>query len=239
MDALARTGETLALVGESGCGKTTTGRCIVRAIEPFAGPFFRPHGDNQACRFDNAGKRRVAPGPTPPGHGLSRSRVARLPTTILEIIGEPFVNRQLVTRKRELEERVTESRRAVCAWTPAICAAILTPLAAVNVSALPLRAPWRSIPPLSSPMSGFWHLMSRCRWVPEPVKELQTERHLTYLFIAHNLAVVEYISDRVAVMYVGQIVELGKTATIFAHPKHPYTEALLSAVPVIPNGKRS
>jgi peptide/nickel transport system ATP-binding protein len=65
------------------------------------------------------------------------------------------------------------------------------------------------------------------------LKELQTERHLTYLFITHNLAVVEYISDRVAVMYVGKIVELGETAAIFARPRHPYTEALLSAVPVI------
>ncbi|MCB0113047.1 MAG: ABC transporter ATP-binding protein, partial [Caldilineaceae bacterium] len=65
------------------------------------------------------------------------------------------------------------------------------------------------------------------------LKELQAEQGLTYLFITHNLAVVEYISDRVAVMYVGQIVELGETATLFARPRHPYTEALLSAVPVI------
>jgi len=63
------------------------------------------------------------------------------------------------------------------------------------------------------------------------LQDLQAEFHLTYLFVAHDLSVVEYLSDRVAVMYVGKLVELGTTAQIFAEPKHPYTEALLSAVP--------
>ncbi len=230
-----RRGETLALVGESGCGKTTTGRCVMRAIEPTSGhTIYRVNPGADPVDINALGKKELRDFQRHAGMIFQDPYSSLNPRlSILEIVGEPFITRKIVSNQRDLEERVAELLRSVrldptymrryphafsggqrqriaiaraLALRPAFIVAD-EPVSALDVSV----------------QAQILHLL----------KELQTELNLTYLFVAHNLAVVEYISDRVAVMYVGKIVELGQTEEIFANPKHPYTEALLSAVPTI------
>lgn len=228
-------GETLALVGESGCGKTTTGRCIVRAIEPSAGSvLFQPKANEPAvdlAKLDKDALRSIQQYMGMIFQDPYSSLNPRM--TILEIIGEPFVNRQLVTRRRALEEQVAELLRSV-RLDPSYMRRYPHAFSGGQRQRIAIARALALNPPFvvaDEPVSALD--VSVQAQILSLLKELQVERHLTYLFVAHNLAVVEYISDRVAVMYVGQIVELGETARIFAQPKHPYTEALLSAVPVI------
>ena len=228
-------GETLALVGESGCGKTTTGRCIVRAIEPSSGAvLFQPKPDEPAvdlATLDKDALRKIQQHMGMVFQDPYSSLNPRM--TILEIIGEPFVNRRLVTRRRALEEQVAELLRSV-RLDPSYMRRYPHAFSGGQRQRIAIARALALNPPFivaDEPVSALD--VSVQAQILSLLKELQVERHLTYLFVAHNLAVVEYISDRVAVMYVGQIVELGDTARIFAQPKHPYTEALLSAVPVI------
>lgn len=228
-------GETLALVGESGCGKTTTGRCIVRAIEPSAGSvLFQPKVQVPAVDLATLDKEALRQIQQHVGMVFQDPYSSLNPRmTILEIIGEPFVNRGLVTRRRALEEQVAELLRSV-RLDPSYMRRYPHAFSGGQRQRIAIARALALNPPFivaDEPVSALD--VSVQAQILSLLKELQVERHLTYLFVAHNLAVVEYISDRVAVMYVGQIVELGETARIFAQPKHPYTEALLSAVPVI------
>lgn len=230
-----RRGETLALVGESGCGKTTTGRCIVRAIEPSSGAvLFQPKPDEPAVDLATLDKDALRAIQQHMGMVFQDPYSSLNPRmTILEIIGEPFVNRRLVTRRRALEEQVAELLRSV-RLDPSYMRRYPHAFSGGQRQRIAIARALALNPPFivaDEPVSALD--VSVQAQILSLLKELQVERHLTYLFVAHNLAVVEYISDRVAVMYVGQIVELGDTARIFAQPKHPYTEALLSAVPVI------
>lgn len=228
-------GETLALVGESGCGKTTTGRCIVRAIEPSTGSvLFQPKVQAPAVDLATLDKEALRDIQQHMGMVFQDPYSSLNPRmTILEIIGEPFVNRGLVTRRRALEEQVAELLRSV-RLDPSYMRRYPHAFSGGQRQRIAIARALALNPPFivaDEPVSALD--VSVQAQILSLLKELQVERHLTYLFVAHNLAVVEYISDRVAVMYVGQIVELGETARIFAQPKHPYTEALLSAVPVI------
>ena len=230
-----RRGETLALVGESGCGKTTTGRCIVRAIEPSSGAvLFQPKPDAPVVDLATLDKDALRAIQQHMGMVFQDPYSSLNPRmTILEIIGEPFVNRRLVTRRRALEEQVAELLRSV-RLDPSYMRRYPHAVSGGQRQRIAIARALALNPPFivaDEPVSALD--VSVQAQILSLLKELQVERHLTYLFVAHNLAVVEYISDRVAVMYVGQIVELGDTARIFAQPKHPYTEALLSAVPVI------
>jgi peptide/nickel transport system ATP-binding protein len=152
---------------------------------------------------------------------------------VLDIIGEPFVTRKLVRNSRELEAKVADLLRSV-RLDPATMRRYPHAFSGGQRQRIAIARALALNPPFivaDEPVSALD--VSVQAQILSLLKELQAERHLTYLFITHNLAVVEYISDRVAVMYVGKLVELGETATIFARPRHPYTEALLSAVPVI------
>ena len=228
-------GETLAVVGESGCGKTTTGRCIVRAIEPSSGAvLFQPKPDAPAVDLATLDKDALRAIQQHMGMVFQDPYSSLNPRmTILEIIGEPFVNRRLVTRRRAIEEQVAELLRSV-RLDPSYMRRYPHAFSGGQRQRIAIARALALNPPFivaDEPVSALD--VSVQAQILSLLKDLQVERHLTYLFVAHNLAVVEYISDRVAVMYVGQIVELGDTARIFAQPKHPYTEALLSAVPVI------
>ncbi|HOJ32681.1 MAG TPA: ABC transporter ATP-binding protein [Candidatus Hydrogenedentes bacterium] len=230
-------GETLGLVGESGCGKTTTGRLILRLMDPTAGAmWFYQNG----TKIDLLGLR---------GESLRRFRkhmqlVFQDPysslnprMSVFDIIAEPL-RAQGVGSRSQQREVVYEVSRA-CGLQPEylqryphafsggqrqrVCIAralVLNPEFVVcdePVSALDV-----------SVQAQILNLL----------KDLQQQRQLTYLFISHDLAVVENISTRVAVMYAGRIVELGFTQELFHTPLHPYTEALLAAAPSGHLGKR-
>ncbi len=230
-----RRGETLALVGESGCGKTTTGRCVMRAIEPTSGrTVYRVSPDAQPVDINALGKEELRQFQRHAGMIFQDPYSSLNPRlTILEIVGEPFITRKVVRTRRELEERVAQLLHSVHLdpsymrrYPHAFSGGQRQRIAIAR--ALALRPAFIVA---DEPVSALD--VSVQAQILRLLKELQDELQLTYLFVAHNLAVVEYISDRVAVMYVGKIVELGQTEEIFANPKHPYTEALLSAVPTI------
>jgi peptide/nickel transport system ATP-binding protein len=230
-----RRGETLALVGESGCGKTTTGRCVLRAIEPTSGKILF-HKDPGAAPVDMMSlalpdlrfiQRFMGMVFQDPYSSLNPRM------TVLEIIGEPFITRHLVQSSKELENRVAGLLRSVHLdpsymrrYPHAFSGGQRQRIAIARALALN-----PSLVVADEPLSALD--VSVQAQILTLLKELQNQFNLTYLFITHNLAVVEYSSDRVAVMYVGKIVELGDTGAIFSQPRHPYTEALLSAVPAI------
>jgi peptide/nickel transport system ATP-binding protein len=220
-------GETLGLVGESGCGKSTLGRSLLRLIEPTSG----------SIRFEG---RELT--------GLSQRELRPLRRrmqlifqdpyaslnprmTVRDIIGEPFAIHALA-RGREREEKV---------------------LALLELMGLPREAMDRYPHEFSGGQRQRIGIARSIAMRPdlviadEPISaldvsiqaqivnllvDLQRELKLTYVFIAHDLKIVEYISTRVAVMYLGKIVELADSAELYRRPRHPYTQALLSAVPV-------
>ncbi len=225
-------GETLALVGESGCGKTTTGRCILRAIEPTSGKIhFRINGkridimslDKDRLKEVRRNMRMVFQDPY-------SSLNPRMP--VLEIVGEPLIIHRTVTKRRELEERVADLLRTVRLnpaymrrYPHAFSGGQRQRIAIARALALQPKFIVADEPVSALDVSVQVQILNL-------LKELQKKFNLTYLFIAHNLAVVRYISERIAIMYVGKIVELGDTEEAFLVPKHPYTEALLSAAPI-------
>ncbi|MDE0461122.1 MAG: ABC transporter ATP-binding protein [Caldilineaceae bacterium] len=231
-------GETLALVGESGCGKTTTGRCVMRAIEPSGGSVLFRKRDGEEIEITSLTRPELRSVQQHMGMIFQDPFSSLNPRlTVLEIIGEPFVTRKLISGRRELEERVAQLLRSVRLdptymrrYPHAFSGGQRQRIAIARALALDPDFVVADEPVSALDVSVQAQILSL-------LKELQSELHLTYLFITHNLSVVEYLSDRVSVMYVGQIVELGRTDSIFRQPRHPYTEALLSAVPVVETGK--
>ena len=228
-------GETLALVGESGCGKTTTGRCLMRAIEPTSGSIlFRMDSDDGTVDIASLDKGQLRDFQRHMGMIFQDPYSSLNPRmNILEIVGEPFITRKIVKNKQELEERVAELLRSV-RLDPAFMRRYPHAFSGGQRQRIAIARALALNPSFvvaDEPVSALD--VSVQVQILELLKELQAELDLTYIFVAHNLAVVEYISDRIAVMYVGKIVELGDTEEIFTRPMHPYTEALLSAVPTI------
>ena len=233
-----RKGETLSLVGESGCGKTTTGRCILRAIEPSGGEIKFDHNGQSVNLLDldagrlNEVRKSMAMIFQDPYSSLNPRM------TIVETVGEPYVIHRLARTQRQLEDRVARLLRMVHLdpaymrrYPHAFSGGQRQRIAIARALALQ-----PSFIVADEPVSALD--VSVQAQILNLLKELQAELGLTYLFVAHNLAVVKYISNRVAVMYLGKIVELAETRQLFLNPRHPYTEALLSAVPKLASRKR-
>lgn len=226
-----RTGETLGLVGESGCGKTTLGRCIIRAYEPTAGELLYRTADNRTVDLAKLSRKELRPYRTELRMMFQDPYSSLNPRmTVLDIVGEPLRINHIADGKL-LEDRVAMTlervglrpeymRRYPHAFSGGqrqrigiARAIVLDPrvvIADEAVSALDVSVRAQII---------------------KLMQNLQRELNLTYIFISHDLSVIEYIADRVVVMYVGRVVEMADTNDLFYHPLHPYTEALMSAVP--------
>jgi oligopeptide transport system ATP-binding protein len=221
-------GETFGLVGESGSGKTTTGRCLLRLIEPSSG----------AVRFR---------GEDVLGFSKRRLREARRDMQIVfqdpysslnprmrarEIVEEPLIIHRLGARA-ERQTRVAELFRLV-GLNPVHLERYPHQFSGGQRQRIGLARALALNPSfviLDEPVSALD--VSVQAQVINLLMELQEQLHLTYLFIAHDLRLVQHVCSRVAVMFLGKIVEMGPTASLFAAPQHPYTKALLSAIPVL------
>jgi peptide/nickel transport system ATP-binding protein len=222
-------GETLALVGESGCGKTTTGRLIARLYKPTAGEIlFRMGGDAiDLAQLDNKALRPMRQHMQMIFQDPYTSLNPR--KTILEIIGEPLKLNK-IARGKELEDRVVELMRLV-GLRPEYITRYPNAFSGGQRQRIGVARALALNPSLiiaDEPVSALD--VSVQAQILNLLKRLQQELNLTYIFISHDLSVVKHISNRVAVMYVGKIVETAPVNKLYAKPLHPYTEALLSAV---------
>ncbi|MEZ4868840.1 MAG: ATP-binding cassette domain-containing protein [Caldilineaceae bacterium] len=222
-------GETLGLVGESGCGKTTTGKLILRILEPTSGEVMF-YDDERPVNVFN-----LEP-PALQQAWCNMQMIFQDPysslnprKTLKEIVGEPLVAHKVATG-RELEERVAHLLRIV-GLRPEYMSRYPHAFSGGQRQRIGIARALALNPKLvvcDEPVSALD--VSVQAQILNLLQDLQQEFGLTYLFVAHNLSAVKHISNRVAVMYVGKLVEVAETDDLFNQPKHPYTEALISAV---------
>lgn len=227
VDLAIRRGETLGLVGESGCGKSTLGRTLMHLLPPTAGTvLFDGEDVGETLKKDPSGIRRRIQIIFQDPYGSLNPRM-----TVREIVGEAVRYHGIVTEKKELDEYVVK----------VLVRAGLRPehrfryphefsggqRQRIGIARALAMNPEFIV--CDEPVSALD--VSIQSQVLNELRDLQEELGLTYLFITHSLSVVKFISDRIAIMYLGKIVEMAGKDEIFAHPLHPYTQALLSAIP--------
>jgi peptide/nickel transport system ATP-binding protein len=226
-----REGETLGLVGESGCGKTTTGRLILRAYEPTAGEVWfqdRNLGRIDVANLEKQELKNLRQNMQMIFQDPYSSLNPRM--TLLQIVGEPLMVNN-IARGQELQDRVAELLKVV-GLRPEYMNRYPHAFSGgqrQRIGVARALAPNPQLVICDEPVSALD--VSIQAQTLNLLQDLQQDFGLTYLFISHDLSVVEHISDRVAVMYVGKLVETATTSELFLNPMHPYTEALLSAVP--------
>jgi peptide/nickel transport system ATP-binding protein len=224
-------GETLGVVGESGCGKTTVGRCIMRAYQPTSGDIHYSNPSGQEINLAKLPEADLKP------YRRELRMIFQDPysslnprMTVLDIVGEPMLIHK-IARGKELEERVAELLKKVGLrpeymrrYPHAFSGGQRQRIGIARALALHPRMVICDEAVSALDVSVQAQILNL-------LLDLQSEMNLTYMFISHDLSVVEYIADRVAVMYVGKLVEMAPTGKLYTAPRHPYTEALMSAVP--------
>ena len=221
-------GKTLGVVGESGCGKSTTGRCVLRLLEPTSGSVIFDGEDITKLSHKKMRQMRKDM------QIIFQDPFASLDprNSVFEIIAEPLIEHKLVKNKAELNERVMElmdtvglAQRYANAYPHELDGGRRQRIGIARALAVEPKFIVCDEPVSALDVSIQAQILLL-------LKELQRTRDLTYMFITHDLSVVNHFSDDIAVMYLGQIVEKAPAEELFRNPLHPYTEALLSAIPI-------
>lgn len=221
-------GETLGLVGESGCGKSTTGRAILRLHEPTSGQVL--YHDKDIVSLNNREMKEMRKKMQIVFQDPYSSLNPRL--SVSELIAEPLYVNRVYSSKKETDARVSEvmeivglEERLISSYPHELDGGRRQRIGIAR--ALSLKPEFIV---LDEPVSALDVCIQA--QILNLMNSLQKQLDLTYLFISHNLSVVKHVSDRIAVMYLGKVVELSDYKSIFIDPKHPYTKALLSAIPI-------
>ena len=221
-------GKTLGVVGESGCGKSTTGRAILRLLEPTSGKVLFDGVD--VAQLDTKGMRKMRRNMQIVFQDPFSSLNPRM--TVSQLIAEPIIQNKILTNKADIEKRVAELMETV-GLADRLVNTFPHELDGGRRQRIGIARALAMNPKFivcDEPVSALD--VSIQAQILNLLKKLQRELGLTYIFITHDLSVVNHFSDDIAVMYLGQIIEKAPTEELFAHPLHPYTQALLSAIPI-------